>query len=84
MKTKLIAIALLVTLACSGIAGRCQAEQGYRPYTIAVLPDTQVYSLMFPEIFKAQTRWVVDNQERYGIELVVHLGDIVEYWNVIE
>lgn len=29
-------------------------------FTIAVLPDTQNYSEKFPEIFLAQTRWIVE------------------------
>jgi hypothetical protein len=46
-------------------------------WTLAVLPDTQVYSQNYPELFKDQTRWIVANQERFNIKYVLHLGDIV-------
>lgn len=45
-------------------------------FTIAVLPDTQNYSEKFPEIFSAQTKWIVDNQASRNIVCALHLGDI--------
>lgn len=46
-------------------------------WTLVLLPDTQVYSQSYPELFKDQTRWVVANRERYNIKYVLQLGDIV-------
>lgn len=46
-------------------------------WTLAVLPDTQVYSLRFPGLFTAQTGWIVANKDRLNIRYAVHLGDIV-------
>ncbi len=46
-------------------------------WTLAVLPDTQVYSLRFPGMFIAQTGWIAQNAERLNIGYVLHLGDIV-------
>jgi len=46
-------------------------------WTLAVLPDTQVYSLKFPGVFHAQTGWIVANRERWNIAHVIQLGDIV-------
>lgn len=46
-------------------------------WTLAVLPDTQVYSLRFPGVFTLQTGWIVQNKDRLNIEYVLHLGDIV-------
>jgi len=57
-------------------------------FTIIVLPDTQKYSENYPEIFSAQTQWIVDNEENLNIKFVIHEGDIVddsdkvEQWNV--
>ncbi len=48
-------------------------------WTLAVLPDTQVYSQSYPHHFEAQTRWIADNHERLNIKYVVHLGDIVNH-----
>jgi uncharacterized repeat protein (TIGR02543 family) len=47
-------------------------------WTLAVLPDTQVYSAKYPEFYKDQTRWIVANKDRYNIKYVLHLGDIVD------
>jgi hypothetical protein len=46
-------------------------------FTLVVLPDTQIYSESYPELFKDQTRWIVANKDRYNIKYVLHLGDIV-------
>ncbi len=46
--------------------------------TLVVLPDTQKYSLNYPEIFKAQTQWIADNKESENIAYVLHTGDVVE------
>lgn len=46
-------------------------------WTLAVLPDTQLYSLYHPGLFFAQTGWIVKNRDRLAIEYVVQLGDTV-------
>jgi 3',5'-cyclic AMP phosphodiesterase CpdA len=46
-------------------------------WTLAVLPDTQVYSLVYPGVFTAQTAWIAGNADRLGIRYAIHLGDIV-------
>lgn len=48
------------------------------PFTIAVLPDTQFYTLAYPEIFEAQTRWIAANKDAEQIAFVLHEGDIVQ------
>ncbi|SFJ55998.1 metallophosphoesterase [Planctomicrobium piriforme] len=53
-------------------------------FTIAVLPDTQNYSEKFPEIFKAQTQWIVDQQAARNIACVLHLGDITNHSQTFE
>lgn len=47
-------------------------------WTLAVLPDTQVYSLRVPGMFLTQTAWIVNNAEALNIRYVLHLGDIVD------
>ena len=61
-----------------------------KPFTLAVLPDTQFYCdtrLKLSEkwgngdlrhYFFEQTRWVRDNQKRLNIAFLVHEGDIVQ------
>ena len=46
-------------------------------FTIAVLPDTQLYSLRHPETYSVQTRWIRDRMAKDNIKFAIHLGDIV-------
>ena len=45
-------------------------------WTIVVLPDTQVYSASYPDLFKDQARWIIENRVRHNIKYVLHLGDL--------
>ena len=47
-------------------------------FSVIGLPDTQKYSELYPEIFLAQTQWIVDNRDDLNIEFVSHYGDIVQ------
>ncbi len=51
---------------------RAEVEPGY--FTIAVLPDTQMYTKRYPSIFDLQTQWIVDNAESSNIVFVAHWG----------
>lgn len=53
-------------------------------WTIALLPDTQIYSQNRPGVFSAQTAWLRDNASRYNIRFVLHLGDIVNVNSIPE
>ncbi len=46
-------------------------------WTLAVLPDTQVYSLRFPGLFLLQTAWLVQQKAARDVRFVIQLGDIV-------
>lgn len=46
-------------------------------WTLVLLPDSQMYSESHPEIFEAQTRWIVREREALDIVYVLHAGDIV-------
>jgi predicted MPP superfamily phosphohydrolase len=46
------------------------------PFTIIVLPDTQLYSLQHPEIFVGQTQWIKAHKDELNIVCVIHEGDI--------
>jgi hypothetical protein len=47
-------------------------------FTIVALPDTQIYSKTYPQIFKAQTQWIANNVAARNIKLVLMEGDIVD------
>lgn len=48
------------------------------PFTVVVLPDTQLYSQDYAYLYESQTNWIVKNLEKKNIVYVSHLGDIVE------
>jgi len=93
MKTTSILAIGAVLVGCATMqklrAGEQLAETT-KPFTIAVLPDTQFYCDTRLKLsskwgngdlrryFFEQTRWVRDNRERLNIAFVVHEGDIVQ------
>jgi hypothetical protein len=58
--------------------GRHLGAEPAEDFTIIALPDSQYYSQTFPEIFFAQTRWIVENRKDLDIVFVTHEGDIVQ------
>ncbi len=53
-------------------------QLGNGAFTLAVLPDTQYYSLTYPGIYLSQVSWIVANVQKLHIPYVFHLGDIVD------
>jgi hypothetical protein len=47
-------------------------------FTIVVMPDTQFYAQLHPEIFHKQTQWIVDTAARYQTKFVIQVGDVTE------
>lgn len=47
-------------------------------FTIAILPDTQFYSQLHPEIFHQQTQWLADNAAKYTTRFIIQVGDVTE------
>ncbi len=45
-------------------------------WSLAVLPDTQVYAETYPGVFDAQTAWIRHNAASRNLRYVLHLGDI--------
>ena len=54
-----------------------------KSFTLAVLPDTQIYAESYPHVFTAQTQWIAENRDAHNIAFVLHEGDVtngnVEY-----
>lgn len=46
--------------------------------SFVLLPDTQFYACRYPEIFQAQTEWILQAKEAEGVGIVVHTGDVVD------
>lgn len=69
-----VVLALALLLGC---------PQGWaEPFTLPVLPDTQVEVNIKPEMLHSQLAWIVKNQQALKIPIVLHVGDIVDWNNV--
>jgi hypothetical protein len=64
--------AVFLMIGCSGLAQVAAPD-----FSVVVLPDTQYYSQSHPDIFNAQTQWIVNNHANYNIQFVLGEGDIV-------
>jgi hypothetical protein len=69
-------VLLIVWLHAGGACGATDED-----FSVAVLPDTQIYAWKFPELLSAQTRWIAENRAKYNIKYVLHVGDVVEHNN---
>ncbi len=47
-------------------------------WTLVILPDTQKYAQMFPDVFLRQTEWIAANKDKHRILFVAHEGDITQ------
>ena len=73
------AVACLIAAGCDdGVSAGPDAGLGEVAYSIAVLPDTQYYASSWPDVFNAQTRWLVENRGPQQLGFVLHTGDIVD------
>ena len=50
-------------------------------YSMVALPDTQFLSEKYPDIYKKLTQWIVDHEQTYNIQAVMHMGDMVNCGN---
>ena len=57
--------------------GRDLTAQPGEDFTFIALPDTQFYSQSHPQIYFAQTQWIIDNKASRNIVFVSQLGDCV-------
>lgn len=67
-------IGLVGIPSCSEVHGVDPIQPG--SWTLAVLPDTQIYAESFPEVFAAQTQFLVDHADALNIQFVLHEGDV--------
>jgi len=59
-------------------AGADLGGEASAPVTVIVLPDTQYYSSLHPDIYAVQTGWIVEQQSARNIALALHVGDLVD------
>ena len=90
MRHLLILLIAAVLAGCATTQSKTSSSQVKKPFTVAVLADTQFYCDTRLKLahkwgngdlrryFFEQTRWVRDNQERLNISFLLHGGDIVQ------
>lgn len=64
--------------AATDVRSPAEALPDPKSYTIVVMPDTQYYASSWPDIFAAQTNWVLENRNTQGIAFVLQTGDVVD------
>ena len=52
-------------------------------FVIGILPDTQVEVNIKPEMFMSQMNWLAAKSDSLNMPIVLHVGDIVDFNNVI-
>jgi hypothetical protein len=57
---------------------------GSQVSTVIILPDTQYYAEWFPDIYNAQTDWIVAQAQARNIQAVLHVGDIVDTYDSVD
>lgn len=90
----LLALLGSASAGCGDIAGGGPpavdaALRDYPPWTLIVLPDTQGYTYLYPEVWYAQTQWIAAHAAELNTRFIVHVGDITEWntpgeWDVAE
>src|SRR4051812_17033684 len=77
-RTKVALFLFLSLLVATAAAGHHGGGGGAGPdFSVIVMPDTQNYSQYYPQIFAAQTQWIVAQRDALNIQLVIGVGDIV-------
>ncbi len=71
--------AFLWVLACARLAFADAPAPVPGGFTLAILPDTQIYAWKYPETYPAQTKWLAENAKRYNLRYVLHVGDITQH-----
>ena len=79
---------VIIGIVFSVAAGVLAAASGAwaEPFSLIVLPDTQISVQYYPEVFRAQTEWIRANRDTLNIRYVLHVEDIVNHdtpaeWN---
>ncbi|RYX83729.1 metallophosphoesterase [bacterium] len=80
-RTRLGSALSKVAFVAVAIASTCLPALA-KPFTIPVLPDTQIAVRARPEMLNSQLDWIVQNKKALKIPLVLHVGDIVDWDNI--
>jgi len=53
-------------------------------YSIIIVPDIQIMTLLYPDVLDNMTDWIRDNAEKYKIKFMIQVGDLTETKTVRE
>ncbi len=72
---------LFAVVACAGCLFGQEAKAQKKSWTMAVIPDTQYYvrSDDNAPVLTEMTKWLADHKEELNLQLILHVGDIVDY-----
>lgn len=70
---------LLLVVSALLLSHSVQAQK----FVIGILPDTQVEVNIKPEMFMSQMNWLAAKHDSLKMPIVLHVGDIVDFNNVI-
>ena len=91
LKRLVVFSSIFACLAVAFIAGtiaEIRQSEPRKPFTVAVLPDTQYYCDLncggTPEMYMAQVRWLVERAKDDNIKFAIHVGDIVNVADKID
>ncbi|TVY07080.1 metallophosphoesterase [Paenibacillus cremeus] len=48
-----------------------------KPFSIILVPDTQIMTARHPELLHPMCKWIADQAEALNVRMVLHLGDVV-------
>ncbi len=75
MKKQVYSVTLLCFVCFSLLLTSCST--GKKTFQLALLPDTQTYTKLYPELFYAQTEWLASHSNEFAF--VLQQGDITDY-----
>ena len=76
--TALTVTVFVVVAQMGGAAERLDASTDDE-FTLVMIPDTQYAVQNKPQLFYAQTDWILANRDTLNIPFVLHVGDIIEW-----
>jgi hypothetical protein len=75
-RSAILALFFWSAIAVGFAAGSDGSAEGPAFFTLVLLPDTQLYSKSYPQVYDKQARWIVAHRDQMNIKMAIHLGDI--------
>jgi hypothetical protein len=77
MKSRVLPLALLLSLGCPPAEVQDSSPpESAAPFTLIVIPDTQYYTLAYPERLDEMMAWVAATVDEHDTAFLLHEGDV--------